>query len=321
MQRREILKWACAAPAWSAAAAMAEIDQAKLVVGYAPGTAADGLARVLADRMRGDYAASLIVENRAGASGQLAVTSVKSAPADGKTILVSPIMVLSVVPHTFSKVAYDPLKDLVPLGNSVTTDFVLAVGPAVPASVSTLAQFVEWCKANPDKSSYGTGGTGTKIHFAGVRFAKLGGFEFVHVGYTANSGALTDLASGAIPAYIGSVATVLPFAGRVRVLGAMGAKRSRFFPNAPTFVESGYKDMVIDESISLYLPARTPKPVIERLQASMTQALQTPQALATLSTLGLEATPSSPAEFSVKLKQEYEDWGRFVRSIGFKRDS
>ncbi len=321
MKRREVLKSAGAISALFAGSAFAELDSAKMLVGYAPGTATDGLARMLAERMRSSYATNIVVENRAGASGQIAVTAVKSAPADGKTILVSPIMVLSVVPHTFSKVSYDSFKDLVPVGNCVTTDFVLAVGPAVPESVTTIAQFAQWCKNNPSKSSYGTGATGTKIHFSGVQFAQLAGFNFTHIGYTVNSSALSDLASGALPAYIGSVATVLPFLNRVRVLGSMGAKRSRFLPTVPTFVEAGYKEMVIDEAISMYVPARTPESVIQQLNASMLKALATPEAVTALNTLGLEATPSGQAELATKLKLEYEQWGRFVKQNGFKQDS
>jgi tripartite-type tricarboxylate transporter receptor subunit TctC len=321
MQRRDFLVSAGAVSALLSGSARAELETAKLVVGYAPGTATDGLARTLGERMRGSYAGNFVVENKVGASGQMAVTAVKSAQPDGKTILVSPIMVLSVVPHTFAKVDFDPLKDLTPIGNSVTTDFVLAVGPAVPDSIKTIAQYAQWCKANPSKASYGTGGTGTKIHFAGVRFSQLAGFDYTHIGYTANSVALTDLASGALPAYIGSVATVLPFQNRIRILGTMGAKRSRFLPSVPTFVESGFKDMLIDEAISLYLPSRTPEPIVQRLHTAMIAALSTAEASATLNTLGLEASPSTPAEFAAKLKVEHELWGRFVKQIGFKQDS
>jgi tripartite-type tricarboxylate transporter receptor subunit TctC len=323
MQRRDLLKALTAAAVLPAATSSiaAPIDQAKMLVGYVPGTATDGLARVLGERMRGDYADNFVVENRAGASGQLALGAVKSAPPDGKTILVSPIMTLVVVPHTFSKVSFDPFKDLVPIGNSVTTDFVLAVGPSVPTSVKTLQEFAAWCKANPVKSNYATGATGTKIHFSGVRFAQSAGFNFTHVGYTSNSTALTDTASGSVPAYIGSVSTVLPFLDRVRVIGVMGARRSRFLPEVPTFLESGYKDMVIDEAISLYLPARTPQDTVQRLHAAMVKALSTPEAAKTLTTLGLEATPSSQAEMATKIKNEYEQWGRFVKEIGFKQDS
>jgi tripartite-type tricarboxylate transporter receptor subunit TctC len=321
MERRAFMKSVAAATAFPSSLAFAGIDQAKLLVGYPAGTATDALARLLGERMRGDYAANFVVENKVGASGQLAVLAAKAAPADGKTILVSPIMVMSVVPHTFSKVGYDPFTDIVPIGNSVTSDFALAVGPAVPDSVTTVQQFIAWCKANPSKASFGTGATGTKIHFSGVKLAQLAGFEFAHVGYTNGGGALTDLAGGNIPAYIGTVPTVMPFLNRIRVLATMGAKRSRFLPSVPTLAEAGFKDMVINEAISLYVPARTAQEQINQLHASMVKALAMPESQMTLNTLGMEATPTGQAEFAAKLKQEHQEWGRFVKQIGFRQDS
>jgi tripartite-type tricarboxylate transporter receptor subunit TctC len=320
LHRRQWLAALCAS-AFSARYAIARPDSVRMLVGYPAGTATDALGRLLGERMQGGYAPSFVVENKVGASGQLAVLATKAAPADGGTVLVSPIMVLSVVPHTFSKVGYDPFADVVPVGNCVTTDFALAVGPAVPESVKTVPQFLEWCKANPGKASFGTGATGTKIHFSGIRLSQLAGVPLTHVGYANGGGALTDMAGGTLPAYIGTVPTVMPFLNRIRILATMGARRSRFFPNVPTLVEAGYKDMVIDEAIGLLVPPKTPAPVIQNLHDAMVKALATPEALTALNTLGMEATPSTGAEFSAKLKAEHELWGRFVKQIGFKQDS
>lgn len=321
MKRRTFIASATAAAVLPAFPTFAALSQAKMFVGYPAGTATDALARLLGERMRNDYAANFVVENKVGASGQLAVLATKSSPPDGATILVSPIMVMSVVPHTFAKVGYDPFVDVIPVGNSVTTDFALAVGPAVPESVTTVQQFIAWCKANPSKASFGTGATGTKIHFSGVKLGQLAGFDFSHVGYTNGGGALTDLAGGNITSYIGTVPTVMPFLNRIRVIATMGAKRSRFLPNVPTLQEAGFKDMVINEAISMYLPAKTPQEQVARLNSAMVKALATPEALATLNTLGMEATPSGQAEFAALLKQEHAEWGRFVKQIGFKQDT
>lgn len=320
MNRRDVLRCLAAAAA-APAAAFAALDQAKLLVGFPAGTATDALARLLGDRMRGDYASSFVVENKVGASGQFAVMAAKSAAPDGATILVSPITVMSVVPHTFSKVGYEPFTDVVPVGNCVTTDLALAVGSAVPENITTVAQFLDWCKANPAKASFGTGATGTKIHFSGVRLGQLAGVKLTHVGYSNGGAALTDLAGGTLPAYVGTVPTVMPFLNRIRVLATMGSKRSRFLPTVPTLAESGFKDMVINEAISLYLPAKTPEAHVQRLHAAMLKGLASPEAATALNTLGMEATPSTQAEFVAKLKAEHEQWGRFVKEIGFKHDS
>lgn len=321
MKRRTLLQGIAAGTVLPFGSAFAAFEHAKMFVGYPAGTATDAVARLLGERMRGMYASNFVVENRVGASGQLATLATKNSPADGTTILVSPITVMSVVPHTFSKVGYDPFKDLVAVGNCVTTDLALAVGPGVPDSVSDVAQFVEWCKANPSKATFGTGATGTKIHFSGVRLGQLAGFKFEHVGYSNGGGALTDLAAGNIPAYIGTVPTVWPFLRRIRVLATMGSKRSRFLPQVPTLDEAGYKELVIDEAISMYLPARTPETQVNQLHSAMVKALATPEAIASLSTLGMEPTPSDQATFNAKLRTEYEVWGKFVKQIGFKQDS
>jgi tripartite-type tricarboxylate transporter receptor subunit TctC len=321
LNRRHLIKGLAAASVLPAPSLFAQTDTKKLIVGFPPGTATDGLARLLGEKMRGLYAPNFVVENKVGAGGQLAVMATKTAAPDGNTILVSPIMVLSVTPHTFAKVGYDPVADLIPVGNCVTTDFSLAVGPAVPEQVKTVAQYLDWCKANPSQASFATGVTGSKIHFSGIKLGMLAGTKLTHIGYTNGGNALTDLAGGNVPAYIGTVPTVMPFLNRIRVLATMGAKRSRFLPDVPTLVEAGYKDMVINEAISLYFPARTSEEHVKRLHAAMVQALSTPEASTTLTTLGMEPTPSTGAELANKLKGEIDQWGRFVKQIGFKQDT
>lgn len=321
MRRRELLhRLAMAALLPSAGSAFAQSDLKKLVVGFAPGTATDGLARLLADRMKGSYGSNLIVENRVGAGGQLAAVAVKSAPADGAAVLVTALSVLSVNPHTFSKVAYAP-SDFLPVGNAVTTDFAFAVGPAVPNSITTVSQFLDWCKANPGNANFATGATGSKLHFAGIKLGLEAGVKLTHIGYNNSGTALTDLAGGTVPAYVGVVPTVVPFLNRIRVLATMGESRSRFLPDVPTFVEAGYKNMVINETFGLYLPAQTPDDQAARLHAAMTAALATADALKALSVLGMEATPSTAAAHAAQVKREFDQWGRFVKQIGFKHDS
>lgn len=320
--RRELLKAIAGTAMLSATAtAAAQGETNRVVVGFAPGTATDALGRVLAEKMKGLYAPNLVVENRVGVSGQLAVLALKSARPNGSTMLVCPMSILSVYPHTFPKIGYDALNDLQPVGNCVTTDFALAVGAAVPEQVTTVAQFVAWCKANPDKASFATGATGSKLHFAGIKLGMESGVKLTHIGYTNGSNAVTDLIGGSVPAYIGVVPTVMPFLNRLRVLATMGSKRSKFLPHLPTLAEAGYKEMVIDETIGLYLPARTPQDCVQRLHDAMVKALASPEAQAALTTLGMEATPSDAADVLTRLKTESEEWGNFVRKIGFKQDA
>ncbi|MDM0072125.1 tripartite tricarboxylate transporter substrate-binding protein [Variovorax sp. J31P207] len=321
IQRRELLRATAGIAVLSASArVLAQTDATRIIVGFAPGTATDALSRMLSEKLRGGYATTLVVENRIGASGQIAVMALKGARPDGSVMLICPMSILSVNPHTFNKVAYDPFKDLQPVGNCVTADFALAVGPAVPHEITSVQQFMAWCKANPDKASFATGATGSKLHFAGIKLGMEAGVKMTHVGYANGSNAVTDLIGGSVPAYVGVVPTVTPFANRLRVLATMGSARSKFLPQAPTLKESGY-NVVINENFGLYLPANASAEQVEKLRVAMTAALKSPEAQTLFATLGMEAAPSDPAELQARLRREFDEWGSFVKQIGFKQDT
>lgn len=301
--------------------AWAKVEQARILAGYPAGTAVDTLGRQLAERMRPAYASSLVVENKVGVSGQLAVLATKVARADGATLLVSPISTFSVVPHTFSKVAFDPFSDLIPVGSCTKNDFALAIGPSVPPEVDDLAKYLAWCKANPRSASFGSGATGTKIHFAGIRLGQLAGVKLEHVGYSNAGLAMTDLVGGNIPAYVGSVPTVLPFAQKVRILATTGSRRSRFLPDVPTLGEAGYKELAFDESMGLYLPRGTPQETVALLYQSMAQAMRSPAVAETLAVAGIEVRTGTGAELAQQIRAESDFWGGIVKSLGFRQDS
>lgn len=320
ISRRKILQSSVlfAIPVVKTASAQSEIK--KILVGFAPGTATDGLSRALAERLKTFYGPNFIVENRAGVSGQLAVVALKSAPPDGSTMLVTPMSALTVYPHTFAKLGYEA-SDLQPIGTCAIADFAFAVGPGVPETVKTIAQFLEWCKANSEKANFATGATGSKLHFAGVKLGMESGVKLTHIGYTNSGTAMTDLAGGNVPAYVGVIPTVLPFLNRVRVLATMGTTRSRFLPDVPTLVEAGFPQMVIFESFGLYVPMRTPADQTVRLHDALVNALNASETKATLTTLGMEAKPSTAAELETLRKTESDQWGKFVRQIEFKQDT
>src|SRR5690606_15821562 len=144
---------------------------ARMVVGFPPGGSIDAMSRLLADKLSGDYARTVIVENRAGAGGRIAAAFVKDADANGSIITLMPVSLLVIYPHVFKNLTYDPLTDLAPVASACSVQFALSVGPAVPESVKTVAQFGEWCKANPEKATFGSAGSGNMAHFAGVMIA------------------------------------------------------------------------------------------------------------------------------------------------------
>ncbi|MGY2491773.1 Bug family tripartite tricarboxylate transporter substrate binding protein [Cupriavidus sp. CP313] len=326
LSRRRILKAGLAAglPLLVGRPANAQtIDLARIVLGFPAGGSVDTVGRRIADKMHPGYARSVIVENRVGGGGQVATIAMKTAPSDGSTMLMTPMSILGVYPHTYRKLPYDPLADLRPVSRAVSYNFGFAVGPAVPDGVRTIPQFMEWCKATPGKASFGSAATGSTLHFTGILLGRAAGVEMTYVGYRGSGAVLTDVAGGALPACVLPIGDLSAYqaAGKVRVIGTSGAQRSRFLPHIPTFAEMGYRDMVFEEWYGFYLPARASQDQVQRLHAAVMSALKAPDVVEALNNLGLEANPSSPAELGSLLKADHERWGRLVKSIGFTADS
>ncbi len=326
ISRRQILQASLGAPllAQRSPAAQAQaLDMARIVIGFPAGGTMDAVSRQVADKMQPEYARSMIVESRVGAGGQVVIQYMKTAPTDGSAILLTPMSILGVYPHTYKKLAYDPLNDLTPVSCGVSYNYGFAVGPAVPASVTTIPQFLEWCKANPGKASFGSGATGSTLHFTGILLGRAGGVELTHVGYRGSAQMLTDLAGGNLTACSSPVGDLLAYQapGRIRVIGTSGATRSRFLPQVSTFTEYGYKDMAFSEWYGFYLPARTPQAQVQRLNKSLATVLKNPAVAEALAVMGMEPSPTSPAELEAMLKADTARWGKLVSGIGFTADS
>lgn len=327
LTRRRILQSSLGAallPTLSAGPASAQsLDSARVVVGFPAGSPIDAMARGVADKLKAGYARTVLVENRAGVGGQLAAQFVKTAPADGSTILLTPMTILGVYPHTYQRLAYDPQADFAAVSNGATYGFGVAVGSDVPASVTTIPQLMDWFKANPRKATFGTAATGSTLHFTGVLLGRAAGLDLTHVGYTNGSNMLSDLAGGTLPACVATISSLLPFhnSGRVRIIGTSGATRSRFVPNVATFTEAGYRDTVFSEWYGFFVPARTPQDVLQRLNTALGSALAQPDVAELLTQQALEAAPSTPAALAALLKSDTELWGRRVKAVGFTASS
>lgn len=307
---------------WHAAQAEPAVDNAKIVVGFPAGSTPDVLARRVAERLAPLYAKSVIVENRTGAGGQLAVAALKGAPADGRTILLTPMSMLGIYPHTYKSLPYNVQTDLQPVSMGVTFDAALAVGPGVPPEVKTVPQFIAWAKANPNRANFGSPATGSTLHFLGTELSRSAKVEITHVGYRGTQAAMPELLGGQLPAMISPVGEFLRYAaeGKLRILGTSGAQRTEFTPDVPTFVEQGYKDVTLTEWYGFYLPAKTPAPVVQALNAALREVLVQPQLKETLVTFGMTAAPSSPAELDSALKQASQRWAPIIKAIGFSAD-
>jgi len=290
----------------------------RLVVGFPAGGAADLVARRLAEALRGSYAATVIVENKPGASARLAVETVKNAEPDGSTILFTPATMLTLYPHVFSKLAYDPFRDFIPVTTICTFEFGLLVGPAAP--VKSLGEFVDWCKANPSKAAYGSPAAGSGAHFLGAMFARATGVNLLHVPYKGATPAMQDILGGQIASYVGVMIDLLPNhrSGKARILATSGRARSKYLPDVPTFEEAGYQGVVAQEWYGLFAPRQTPVEAVNRLNKATLQALTNREVVAELDTLAFEPSGSSSAALAERMQIEYRNWAPIVQATGFK---
>jgi tripartite-type tricarboxylate transporter receptor subunit TctC len=289
-----------------------------VIVGFPAGGGTDVTARVLAQALQGAYASTVIVENKPGASARLAVDYVKNADPDGSTMLFTPDFPMTLYPHSFKSLNYDPLKDFTPVAPATTSMLSFNVGPAVPASIQTLADYVRWCKANPDKANYGTTSAGATPHFAGVMLSNESKVPMNPVHYRGGAPALQDVVGGHIPMSVNPLSESLPLhqAKTVRALAVTGAKRSRFLPDVPTATEAGY-NVVVESWLGVFLPARVPNDVLRALNTAMKEASQSAAMKESLAKFASEATYQTPEQFVETIKDDLKRWGPVVKASGF----
>jgi tripartite-type tricarboxylate transporter receptor subunit TctC len=289
-----------------------------VIVGFPAGGGTDVTARVLAEALRGAYASTVLVENKPGASARIAVEYVKNAEPDGSVMLFTPDFPMTLYPHSFKSLSYEPLRDFTPVAPATKSMLSYNVGPAVPASVKTLADYVQWCKANPDKASYGTTSAGATPHFAGVMLANEAKLALNPVHYRGGAPALQDVVGGHIPASVNPTSESLPLhkAGSIRILAVTGAKRSQFLPEIPTMVEQGY-NVVVESWLGVFLPAKVPSDVLHALSAAMKQASESAALKDNLAKFASEATFQTPEQFVETIKDDLKRWGPVVKASGF----
>jgi len=290
----------------------------RMIVGFAPGGSSDVTARLLVEQMRG-YASTIIIDNRPGAGGRIAVEAAKAGAPDGSVLLLSPASMIVLYPHLYKPLGYDPVQDLIAVTTVCAFPFVLSVGPLVPRDVRTLADFIQWCKANPKLASYGTSGAGSMLHFAGMMLARAANFDFTHVPYKGASPALQDLLGGQVASTVGVLGIALPHiqAGNLRALAMTGATRSSFLPDVPTLTEAGFPGLEITEWQGLFVPAKTPPPVVHALNRSVRDALDTAEVKAGLIKLSFEAGGTSPEQFADIVRADIARWEPIVKASGF----
>jgi tripartite-type tricarboxylate transporter receptor subunit TctC len=299
------------------------IESLKIVLGFAAGGTADATARRIGEKLRPGYAKNSVVENRTGAGGQIAVQALKGQPADGSLMVLTPMSILGIYPHTYKKLPYDPVADCQPVSVACVFEYAMAVGPMVPASVTNLEQFATWCKANPDKANFGSPAAGSQPHFVAALYGRAAGFDFKHVPYRGTQPAIVDLIGGNIASVSGPVGDFLQHlpSGRVRILATSGKARSRFVQNVPTYIEQGFKDFDFSEWFGFFTVAGTPAPMVQRMSTAVREAAASKDVIDGLSNFGLEARGSTPEQLAAMLKSDTDRWAPLVKQIGFTADA
>jgi len=300
-------------------------DQVKIINGFPAGGTADATSRRIGERMGGTaYSKNpAVVENKPGAGGRIACDVVKSANPDGSTLLLTPYSCMSIYPHIYRTLSYDPFRDFVPVSLAAVMTHALTVGPMVPASVRTVRDFLAWAKANPDKANYGSPAAGSTPHFLGAILGLSSGVDLKHVAYRGSAPAVADLIGGNLAATSTPTGDALANhrAGKVRILATSGAKRTPFTPDVPTYAEQGFNELTTEEWFGFYAPARTPANVVNNASAAINQATREKTVVDSLALMGLVAQGSTPAEMEKSQRDEYNRWGPLVKRVGFTAES
>jgi tripartite-type tricarboxylate transporter receptor subunit TctC len=304
-----------------AARAQGAVPILKIIVGFPAGAGVDLIARQLAERLRGTYAAAVIVENKAGAGGRLALEAIKQAPPDGTAIMMTPASPITLYPHIYRKLGYDPVADLAPLTTTHSLKMALIAGPSNPAN--SLAEYLAWAAKDEKNRFYATPAPGSVPHFIGVMLAKASGVQLVPVHYRGSAPAWQDLLGGHVPSYLsplGNDAIARHKSGEARVLAITGAARTKALPNVPTFAEGGFKDIVIEEWFGLFAPAKTRSDAIAALEQALRVALQSREFVEFLAGYQSEPQISTPVEFAARIRVELDGWAPVVQASGFTAD-
>ncbi|GFN26061.1 MFS transporter [Achromobacter denitrificans] len=314
---------ACAGLAMLAGATAARADgyperPVKWIVPFPPGGAMDSIARTLGESMGKQLNTSFIVENRAGAGGNIGAASVARAKPDGYTILIV-ANGMAVNPALYADLNYDPIKDFAPISLLAVVPNVLVTNPA-RTGANSVQDVIAKAKAQPNHYTYASAGVGTSIHLAGELFLSMANVEMLHVPYKGSGPAIADLLGGQVDYMFDSITSAKPHieAGKLRALGVTTRKRSAALPDVPTIAESGLPGYELMPWFAAFAPAGTPPEVVTKLNAAMRQALADPKVRATLDSIGAESIGGSPEELRDYLGRETAQWKTLVKERGIK---
>ena len=304
----------------TAPAALAQSDYpdhaVHMLVGYPPGGPVDIIARVIGDKLAALWSQAVVVENIAGAGGNIAADRTAKAAPDGYTLLMSTNAQLVVNPSLY-KMTFDPAKDLMPISLAVYSPNILVVPNDVPAK--SVAELVAYLRANPGKT-FASAGVGTTQHLAGELFKSTAHVDIQHVPYRGAAPVITDLLAGRITMFFGAISPLIPLVrqGRMRALAVTSPKRFPAVPELPTMIEAGYPGFVSVLSMGLMAPAGTSPAIVDKIRQDCVKVLAMPDVREKLANIGMEVVGSSPAEFAATMAAERPQWAKVIQEAGIK---
>jgi tripartite-type tricarboxylate transporter receptor subunit TctC len=309
---------ALAAPGAALAADAYPAKPVRLIVGFAPGGANDLVARAVATRLSPRLGQQVVVENRAGAGGNIATELVARSAPDGYTLLLASVASFAMSPALLGKVPFDPINDFAPVTQAAVVTSLLSVHPSMPAK--SLKHLVALAKGRPGQINYATPGTGSIAHLASELLWITAGIKMNHVPYKGGGPAVADVIAGHVEVMYSLISTQTPHvrSGRLRALAVSSAKRSAALPDVPTVAEQGYRGFEASGWLGLAFPAKTPRPVVERIHKESVAVLNSKEVQTQLADLGLDAEASDPAAFHALIKSDYARWDKVVRAAGLR---
>jgi tripartite-type tricarboxylate transporter receptor subunit TctC len=311
-----------AASSWCAAQGTPEYPTrtVTIIVGFPPGTATDTVARILAERFTTRLGKSFVVDNRPGQGGSLGAGQAAKAPPDGHTLLLTATAPMATNPNLYSNLPYDPRRDFAPIGLTSWLPYALVVSSK--SGPNTLKDLIDRAKAQPDKVTFASIGNGTTSHLLMLMFAQRTGIQMTHVPYKGSAQAQTEILAGRIDTTFDTMVSTMPHvkAGSFRALATSGIRRSQYAPEIPTLDEQGVTGFDGGAWLGLVAPAGTPAAIVTKMNRELNVVLNEPTVKKRLLDIGSELLTSTPDEFSVHIRTEYEKWGKLVRESGAKID-
>ena len=291
----------------------------RIVVGFPPGGSADMVARLLAEKIRPALNQNVIVDNKPGAGGRIAMGEIKRSAPDGNTLVFTPSGPVATQPWLYAQLGYDPVKDFTPIALVSTFDFALTVGPAAPPG--DVKALFAWLKANPDKANYATSGAGSVPHFTGQLLGQATGVNMTHVAYKGGAPAAADLMGGQIPLMVDTASETIEQyrAGKLRILAVTGETRSKSLPDVPTLKEAGI-NVTADAFFALYGPPGMPRETTMRISRAVGNALREQDVQDKILTFGLQAKYAGPDELAALQAVHLKRWEAPIKASGFKAE-